>query len=91
MSLHKTYRVQCEGVSLAARLGLLKSGPGVLFHGHVDFGPPSDETAKARRLAIKDGWTRVTKTLPLANIPSMTTDIKFDLCPSCTKTVGGRS
>ena len=92
MSLHKTYRVQCEGPSLAARLGLLKNGPGVLLHGHADFGPPSDETAKARRLAIKAGWTRIQKTLPITDHPNgPTTDIRFDLCPTCSKTIGGRS
>lgn len=91
MSLHKTYRVQCEGINLASRLGMTASGPGVLFHGHVALGPDSDESpAKARRLAIKAGWTRVMKTLPVTGRPDgPTTDIRFDLCPSCSKTVGG--
>jgi hypothetical protein len=93
MSLHKTYRVQCEGISLASRLGLTSSGPGVLFHEHPDLGPASSESpAKARRMAIASGWTRTRRTLPISGGPNApTTEIPFDLCPSCTATIGARS
>lgn len=91
MSLHKTYRVRCDGISLAARLGLLKSGPGVLFHDHQDFGPSADAAAKARRLGISQGWTRHPRELPITGTPNGPTSvITFDLCPSCTKTVGSK-
>lgn len=85
MSLHKTYRVECDGVSLASRLGLTRSGPGVLFHHHQTYGPPAEETAKARGLAYADGWCRVTLEMPLCEglLNSETTPVAFDLCPGC--------
>lgn len=84
MSLYKTYRVQCEGISLASRLGMTASGPGVLFHHHETYGPGADTAAKARRYAIRGGWGRVAKTLALYSAPNAPTDtLKFDLCPSC--------
>lgn len=91
MSLNKMYRVQCEGPSLAARLGLLKSGPGVLFHEHVAYGPIAESSTKARRSAIKGGWARVRKTLPIGFRPDgPTSEIAFDLCPSCAEKLADR-
>lgn len=82
MSLGKVYFVQCDGVGLASRLGMTASGPGVLFHNHELNSPVAGSAAKARRTAIKAGWGRITKTLPIGSgLPE--TDYKFDLCPSC--------
>lgn len=91
MSLNKMYRVQCEGPSLATRLGLLKSGPGVLFHEHVAYGPIMESSTKARRLAIKNGWKRIRKDMPLTRDPDgPTSEIAFDLCPSCAQKLADR-
>lgn len=88
MSLVKTYAVACEGVVLADRLrqlDRLPNGP-VSFHDHQPFSGYATSSTRSRRAASKAGWSRITVTLPLIhrepNGPS--TDIKFDLCPSCT-------
>jgi hypothetical protein len=87
MSLIKIYRVACEGRPLAARLGTPTAG---LAKGHEPFSPTVEPSAaKARRSAIKAGWTRIHREMPIgrdANGP--TSVIAYDLCPSCSKLVG---
>lgn len=80
MSLVKIYRLGCEGPHLADRLNRR-----IPLYDHLSFSALSESAAKARRTAVKAGWTRVTKTLPLTRDPNgPTSDIKFDLCPSCS-------
>lgn len=86
MSLVKIYRLGCEGPHLAARLQRHVS-----YNDHVPFSALSESSAKARRTATRKGWTRVTKTFPIfADQPNgPATDIKFDLCPSCSEQLKG--
>ena len=81
MSLVKSYRLSCEGPELARRLGA------PFLNAHVTKTVVAyDSAAKARRMAAKSGWTRVTKQLPiLVSHPSAgSVDVKFDLCPVCS-------
>lgn len=78
--IQKTYRSQCDGLQLAARLNVVSAV------GHVNLAPPSTESStKARRLAIVSGWGRVARTfLIFADRPDAgSTTIKYDLCPAC--------
>jgi hypothetical protein len=81
MSLHKTYRSQCDGLQLAARLNVVSAV------GHINLAPWSstESSTKARRLAIASGWGRIAKTFPIfADKPDAgSTTIKYDLCPAC--------
>lgn len=85
MSLVKLYRLSCEGPALARRLGVHRTGAHVaqttFFY---------ESAAKARRMALKDGWTRVTKRLPIlvSHTSAGSTDVKFDLCPGCSVVLG---
>jgi hypothetical protein len=92
MSLVKTYAVACEGVVLADRLRNLGRLDNVhmSFHDHQPFSGYATSSQRARRLALKNGWSRVTRSLPIfPNKPTAgSTDIKFDLCPSCTEQIG---
>lgn len=90
MSLVKSYTIACQGPSLAARRGVLKSGPGVLFHDHTPVRlAASDTAAKARREALKGGWSRAKVNLPIleSHPDAGSTVVAFDLCPSCTETL----
>lgn len=83
MSLIKSYRVHCEGRNLARRLDTP-----FVWSGHITNAPVAfDTAAKARREAIKAGWSRVRVNLPI--LPSHpdagSTLIAFDLCPGCAK------
>jgi hypothetical protein len=85
MALIKTYSLGCDGPSLARRLGVNFTGA------HVPQTPfPYAEAAKARRLAIKSGWTRVVKSFPIivSDTSAGSTDIAFDLCPGCSNSFG---
>lgn len=83
MSLHKTYRVQCDGRSLGRHKGIhLGISPE-----HQQFGPGSEDSVHARRRAMSAGWKRVTVELPiLDSTPSAgTSKVPFDLCPACAQ------
>lgn len=87
MSLIKIYRIACEGAPLAARLD--RSIPD-MYREHDPFSPTLEGTAaRARRTAIKAGWTRVKREVPIGRDPNGPTSvIAYDLCPSCSKLVG---
>jgi hypothetical protein len=89
MSLIKIYAVGCEGLTLVERLRVLNrlSGVQVSYREHQSFSSYATSSQKSRRRAISEGWSRRTVTLPIfSNQPDgPSTDVKFDLCPSCTK------
>lgn len=91
MSLVKTYAVACEGVVLVDRLRQLNrlNGVQVSYREHQPFSGYATSSQKTRRLAISKGWSRRTVTLPIFNRQpdGPSTDVKFDLCPSCTATL----
>jgi hypothetical protein len=93
VSLVKTYTVGCEGPALTDRLRQLNrlKRVQVSYREHVPFSGYATSSAKTRRSAIANGWTRVTVTLPLFNNrpDGDATDVKFDLCPSCTAMLKG--
>lgn len=82
MSLHKTYRLRCDGVSIAAREDLRT----VPFTAHEPYGPSANTSQRARRAAKSSGWERAVRKLPLAD--GTTTPVKYDLCPSCALHIG---
>lgn len=88
MSLVKTYAVGCEGPYLTDRLRQLDrlSGVNVTYREHQPFSNFATASAKARRSAIANGWSRTSVSLPIINSrpDGEYTEIKFDLCPSCT-------
>lgn len=87
MSLHRTYRVECDGPALVARLATLrKLVRPVRYDDHQLVGPGAEDSQRARRYAVKQGWTRQQRDMPIfANEPDgQTTKIAYDLCPSCT-------
>lgn len=81
MSLVRIYRLGCEGPYLARLLAAPFS-----YAGHEPFSGMEQSSEKARRAAIRAGWSRITKRRPIfADQPDgPATDIKFDLCPSCS-------
>ncbi len=86
MSLHRTYRVECNGPQLAARLARMgRTVVPVKYDDHQQFGPGAEESQTARRYALKQGWARQQRAMPIfANEPDgQTTTIAFDLCPAC--------
>ena len=90
MALVYLYRLSCEGVYLAQRLG--RPAPAVEFLRVKCKGRQRGiyETARhARRDAKREGWTRRAVELPI-NITATsagTTVIRFDLCPNCTELI----
>lgn len=90
MSLHKTYRVECNGTQLAARLKRLGTEvPRFNWDEHTDLSEPAPETQKARALATRAGWVRQTRYMPLFHdrLDGLRTEIKYDLCPGCVKQI----
>lgn len=86
MSLYRTYRVECNGPELAARLARMgRAVPPMRYADHEQYGPGAEESQTARRYALKQGWVRQQRAMPLfANEPDgQTTTIAYDLCPSC--------
>lgn len=91
MSLHKTYRVECNGPQLAARLLRLGAHVGVQqWTEHTDLSEPAQETQKARAAAKRAGWLRQPRQMPLFHdqLDGIRTKIVYDLCPSCAKHIG---
>lgn len=90
MSLEKIYRLRCEGPSLARRLGLAVGAQQfvkVQCYGRTL--TDADSSVKARREALKAGWSRRRENFPvLPDHPDAGSSlVSFDLCPSCTDLV----
>lgn len=87
MSLHKSYRLQCDGWDLHHRRGL----PTDKVYGECQiysesFRVPGASTSKeARRTATAHKWLRHRESFPIfTDRPDAgSTTITFDLCPVC--------